>query len=157
MPEKNSSTTVMEAFRRPCIPCPLKSQRTKFTIYCCEIIQISKLHFSIYLLFNLSNRDLKSCYRPTMQDTSPTMSWHTKALSLKVMGGSKVSCIHYVNSLHGKLGDEMEGRFNQRLPKNLQEAFERVVYFEPRILTKQHIHTQKVNEVNHIHSVFYNL
>ena len=31
--------------------------------------------------------------------------------------GSKVSCIHYANSLHGKLGDEMEGRFNQRLPK----------------------------------------
>ena len=37
--------------------------------------------------------------------------------------GSKVSCIHYTNSLHGKLGDEMEGRFNQRLPKNLQEVF----------------------------------
>ena len=36
--------------------------------------------------------------------------------------GSKVSCIHYANSLHGKLGDEMEGRFNQRLPKNLQEG-----------------------------------
>ena len=31
--------------------------------------------------------------------------------------GSKVSCIHYANSLHGKLGDEMEGRFNQRLPE----------------------------------------
>ena len=26
---------------------------------------------------------------------------------------SKVSCIHYANSLYGKLGDEMEGRFNQ--------------------------------------------
>ena len=64
--------------------------------------------------------------------------------------GSKVSCIHYANSLHGKLGDEMEGRFNQRLPKNLQEVFERAVDFEPRILTKQHIHTRKVNEVNHI-------
>ena len=36
--------------------------------------------------------------------------------------GSKVSCIHYANSLHGKLGGEMEGRFNQTLPKNLQEA-----------------------------------
>ena len=64
--------------------------------------------------------------------------------------GSKVSCIHYANSLHGKLGDEMEGRFNQRLPKNVQEAFERAVDFEPRILTKQCIHIRKVNEVNHI-------
>ena len=51
--------------------------------------------------------------------------------------GSKVSCIHYANSLHGKLGYEMEGRFNQRLPKNLQEAFKRAMDFEPRILTKQ--------------------
>ena len=64
--------------------------------------------------------------------------------------GSKVSCIHYANSLHGKLGDEMERRFNQRLPKKLQEAFERAVDFEPRILTKQHIQMRKVNEVNHI-------
>ena len=64
--------------------------------------------------------------------------------------GSKVSCIHYANSLHGKLGDEIEGRFNQRLPKTLQEAFERAVNFEPRILTKQYIHTRKVNKVNHI-------
>ena len=64
--------------------------------------------------------------------------------------GSKVSCIHYTSSLHGKLGDEMEGRLNQRLPKNLQEAFKGVVDFEPRILTKQRIHTRKVNEVNHI-------
>ena len=64
--------------------------------------------------------------------------------------GSKVSCIHYANSLHGKLGDEMEGRFNQRLPENLQEAFERAEDFEPRILTKQRIHTRKVNEVNYI-------
>ena len=50
--------------------------------------------------------------------------------------GSKVSCIHYANSLHGKLGDEMEGRFNQRLPKNLQEAFERAMNFEPRDMIK---------------------
>ena len=63
--------------------------------------------------------------------------------------GSKVSCIHYANSLQGKLGDKMEGRFNQRLPKNLQETFERAIDFEPRILTKQCIHTRKVNEVNH--------
>ena len=64
--------------------------------------------------------------------------------------GSKVSCIHYANLLHGKLGDEMEGRFNQKLPKNLQEAFNRDMDFEPRILTKQCIHTQKVNDVNYI-------
>ena len=44
----------------------------------------------------------------------------------------------------------MEGRFNQRLPKNLQEAFKRAMDFEPRILTKQCIHTRKVNEVNYI-------
>ena len=85
MPEKNCSTTVVEVFRRPCIPCPLKPQRTKFVIYCCEI-PISKLCLSIYLLFNLSNRDLKSHYRPTMQDTSPTMSCHMKALPLEAMG-----------------------------------------------------------------------
>ena len=64
--------------------------------------------------------------------------------------GSKVSCIHYANFLHGKLDDKMEGRFNQRLPKNLQEAFKKAVDFEPRILTKQCIHTRKVNEVKHI-------
>ena len=63
---------------------------------------------------------------------------------------SKVSCIHCANSLHGKLGDEMEGRFNQELPDNLQAAFQRTVNFEPRILTKQWINTRKVNEVNHI-------
>ena len=44
----------------------------------------------------------------------------------------------------------MEGRFNQRLPKNLQEEFERPMDFESRILIKQCIHTRKVNEVNHI-------
>ena len=36
--------------------------------------------------FNLSNKDLKSFYRHTMQDTSHSMSWHMKALPLKVMG-----------------------------------------------------------------------
>ena len=86
MQGKNCSTTVVEAFRRPCIPCPLKPQKTKFMIYCCEIIPTSKLCLSVYLLFNLSNRDLKSCYRLTMQDTSPTMSWHMKALPLEAMG-----------------------------------------------------------------------
>ena len=62
---------------------------------------------------------------------------------------SKVSCIHDANSLCGKLGDEMKGRFNQELPDNLQAAFQRAVNFEPRVLMKQQINTRKVNEVNH--------
>ena len=64
--------------------------------------------------------------------------------------GSKVSCIHYAKSLHGKLDEEWEGRFNQRLPDNLQDAFNRAMDFEPRVLTLQRIHTQNVNEINHI-------
>ena len=64
--------------------------------------------------------------------------------------GSKVSCINYAKSLHGKLGEELERRFNQRLPENLQDAFDRAVDFDPRIPTSQHIHTQNVNEINHI-------
>ena len=51
--------------------------------------------------------------------------------------GSKVSCIHYAKSLHGKLGEELEGRLNQRLPDNLQDAFNRAMDFEPRILISQ--------------------
>ena len=86
MQEQNCSTTEVEVFRRPCIPCALKPRRIKFMIYCCEITQVSKLHLSTYLLFNLSNKGLKSCYRHTMQDTSCSMSWHMKALPLKVMG-----------------------------------------------------------------------
>ena len=83
---ENCSITVVEVFRRHRILFPQKPQRTKFMTYCCKIILISKLHISMYLLFNLSNRDLKSHYRPTMQDTSPTMSWHMKALPLEAMG-----------------------------------------------------------------------
>ena len=64
--------------------------------------------------------------------------------------GSKVNYIHYTKSLHGKLGEELEGRFNQRLPDNLQDAFNRAMDFEPRILILQCIHTQNVNEINHI-------
>ena len=64
--------------------------------------------------------------------------------------GSKVSCIHYAKSLHGKFGKELEGRFNQRLPDNLQDAFDRAMDFEPRILTSQHIHTRNVSDINHI-------
>ena len=52
MQEKNCSTTVVEAFRRPCIPCPLKPWRTKFMIYFCEITPTSKLCLSTYLPFN---------------------------------------------------------------------------------------------------------
>ena len=63
---------------------------------------------------------------------------------------SRVSCSHYANSLQGKLGGEMEGRFNQELPDNLWAAFEKAVNFEPRVLTKQGINTRRVNEVNHI-------
>ena len=63
---------------------------------------------------------------------------------------SRVSCIHYANSLHGKLGEEMEGRFNQELPDNLQSAFEKAMNFESRILTKPCINTRQINEVNHI-------
>ena len=92
MQEKNCSTTVVEAFRRHCIPCPLKPQRMKFMIYFCKTTAISKLHLSTYLPFNRSNKILK----------------------------------------------------------NLQEAFKRAVDLEPRILTKQCIHTRKVNEANHI-------
>ena len=33
--------------------------------------------------------------------------------------GSRTQCIHYASSLHGKLGDEMEDRFNQDLPESL--------------------------------------
>ena len=61
-----------------------------------------------------------------------------------------VSCIHYTKSLHGKLGKELEGRFNQRLPDNLQDASDRAMDFEPWILTSQCIHTWNVNEINHI-------
>ena len=85
MLKKNCSTTLVETCKRPCIPCPLKPQMMKFVIFCCDIIQISKVHLSIYQLFNQSNKDLKSRYRHTMQDTSHSMSWHMKALPLKAM------------------------------------------------------------------------
>ena len=62
--------------------------------------------------------------------------------------GSRTQCIHYASSLHGKLGDEMEGRFNQDLPESLEAAFKKAMNFEPRILTKQSINTRRMNEVN---------
>ena len=51
---------------------------------------------------------------------------------------------------YGKLGDEMEGRFNQDLPESLQTAFEKAINFEPCILTKQTINTRRMNKVNQI-------
>ena len=62
----------------------------------------------------------------------------------------RMHCIHYASSLHGKLGDEMTGRFNQELPENLHAAFEKTVNFKPHIITKQSIHKRKVHEVNQI-------
>ena len=64
--------------------------------------------------------------------------------------GSRTQCIHYASSLHSKLGDEMEGRFNQDLPESLQAAFEKATNFEPHILTKQTINIRRMNEVNQI-------
>ena len=50
---------------------------------------------------------------------------------------SMVNCIHYANSLYGKLGDEMKGRFNKDLLESLQSAFEKATNFESWILTNQ--------------------
>ena len=63
---------------------------------------------------------------------------------------TRMHCIHYASLLHGKLGDKMTGRFNQELPENLHAAFEKMVNFKPRIITKQSIHERKVHEVNQI-------
>ena len=64
--------------------------------------------------------------------------------------GSRTQCIQYASSLYGKLGNEMEGRFNQDLPESLQAACEKAMNFEPHILTKQTINTRRMNEVNQI-------
>ena len=69
--------------------------------------------------------------------------------------GSRTQCIHYASSPHGKLGDEIEGRFNQDLPESLQAAFEKAMNFEPCILTKQTINTRRMNEVNQIDVTHY--
>ena len=63
---------------------------------------------------------------------------------------SRMHCIHYASSLYGKLGDEMTGRFNQDLPKNLHTAFEKAVNFKPHIITKQSINERRVHDINHI-------
>ena len=64
--------------------------------------------------------------------------------------GSRTQCIQYTGSLYSKLGDEMEGRFNQDLPESLQAAFKKAMNFEPCILTKQTINTRRMNEVNQV-------
>ena len=64
--------------------------------------------------------------------------------------GSRTQCIHYASSLHCKLDDEMEGRFNQDLPESLQASFEKATNFKPCILTKQTINTRRMNKVNQI-------
>ena len=64
--------------------------------------------------------------------------------------GSRTQCILYASSLHGKLGDEMEGKFNQDLPKSLQAAFKKAANFGLHILTKQTTNTRRMNEVNQI-------
>ena len=56
---------------------------------------------------------------------------------------SRTQCIHYASSLHGKLGDEMEGKFNQDMPESVQAAFEKTTNFEANILTKQNIKYKK--------------
>ena len=64
--------------------------------------------------------------------------------------GSRTQCIQYASSLYSKLGDEMEGRFNQDLLESLQAAFEKATNFKPCIFTKQTINTRKMNEVYQI-------
>ena len=66
-----------------------------------------------------------------------------------------MQCIQYASSLHWKLGDEMEGMFNQDLPESLQAAFEKARNFEPHILTKQTINTRRMNKVNQIDVINY--
>ena len=109
-------------------------------------LKISSQHISAFQSIQQKTEELLQTYNARYQSFYELAH---EGLTIE-SDGPRVSCIHYANSLHGKLGIEMEGRFNQRLPKNLQEAFKRAMAFEPRILTKQCIHTRKVNEVNHI-------
>ena len=67
--------------------------------------------------------------------------------------GSRTQCIHYASSLHNKLGNEIEGRFNQELPESLQADFEKATV--PCVLTKQTINTRRMNEVNQIDVTHY--
>ena len=62
-------------------------------------------------------------------------SWYESRLRLAYPGitiddpESRTQCIQYASSLYGKLGNEMEGRFNQDLPESLQAAFEKAMNF----------------------------
>ena len=91
---------------------------------------------------------MKLC-RPTTLDMSHINSWLTQGSTLTMM--LQELAAFTMLTLHGKLSDEMEGRFNQELPDNLWAAFEKAMNFKPRVLTKQCISTRRVNEVNHIH------
>ena len=83
-------------------------------------------------------------------------SWYESHFRLAYPGitiddtGSRTQCIQYASSLYGKLGDEMQDRFNQDLPESLQAAFEKAMNFEAHILTKQTINTRRMNEVNQV-------
>ena len=74
--------------------------------------------------------------------------WHTQASQSMMLDPGQ--CIQYASSLYGKLGDELEGRFNQDLPESLQAAFEKTMNFEPCILTKQTINTRRINEIHQL-------
>ena len=63
---------------------------------------------------------------------------------------TKMHCTHYATSLYGKLEDEMTGRFNQELPRDLTAAFRKAANFKPCIITKQSINDRKMHEVNHV-------
>ena len=63
---------------------------------------------------------------------------------------SRMHCIHYASSLHGKLSDEMKGRFNQDLPENLHTVFEKATNFKPSNITKQSINERRVHDINNI-------
>ena len=62
---------------------------------------------------------------------------HTQVSQLMILDPGH--SIQYASLLYGKLGDEMEGRFNQDLPESLQAAFEKAMNFKPCIFTKQTI------------------
>ena len=87
---------------------PSGASRMKFATFCCETTLISKLLPSIYLLLILSNRNLKSHYRPTTQDTSPTMNWPMKA-SQSQATGPKLAAYTMPNLYMGSLVKSWKG------------------------------------------------
>ena len=138
------------ASRKPCTLLAQMLHQIKSGTFCCKIIQILKPHHNICLLSNLFNRNLMKLCSPTTLDMSHITSWHTQASTLTVMLQELAAALTAF-TMHGKLGDKMEGRFNQDLPDNMQRlAFEKAINSKPRVLTKQCINTRRVNEVNHI-------